>query len=152
MPKKVTVSENEVLRNIKRTSETYSSLIKNINRKKDSIIHSTLWLIRAELELICVELKYLLNKEEKMEKWQKDFFNSFKGTSSKEKAKKLLKTYTLSSDEIVTTYRKSKEEIYRYLWKLKETISLTLKAFPVESYSLENGKIKKLEKEEIFEI
>ncbi|MHA1223393.1 MAG: hypothetical protein ACTSP3_09090 [Candidatus Heimdallarchaeaceae archaeon] len=87
-----------------------------------------------------------------MEKWQKDFFNSFKGTSSKEKAKKLLKTYTLSSDEIVTTYRKSKEEIYRYLWKLKETISLTLKAFPVESYSLENGKIKKLEKEEIFEI
>jgi len=43
------------------------------------------------------------------------------------------------------------ETTYKYLWKLKETISLVLSAFPVERIELFNGE-KKQVSEDVFEI
>ncbi len=142
-------------KNIRKSIETiitrYSNLLPNLSKYKDSKINRELWDIRSDLEFLIVELKHFLKKDSIEERWQKSFFNELKGTGSKTKAIPMLIEYSKTKSSLVTVFTKDKEKCYRYLWKLKETITVVLAAFPTEKFSWKNGKLIK-ESEEIFEI
>ena len=90
------ISENR-MKNIKeeigKTISSYNDVIKNLTEMKDNKINDIFWNIRADLEIIIVELKSIVQKEILLERWQKRFHDELKGTKSKEKAKVLLSKY-----------------------------------------------------------
>lgn len=144
-------SERNIMKSIEKIISRYSNLISNLSKYKDSKINKELWEIRSDLEFLIVEIKYFLKKDIIEERWQKTFLNDLKGTGSKPKAIPMLSEYSKTKTSIITLFTKDKEKCYKYLWKLKETITVVLAAFPTEKFSFKNGKLVK-ESEEIFEI
>ncbi|MHA1345355.1 MAG: hypothetical protein ACTSVO_13855 [Candidatus Heimdallarchaeaceae archaeon] len=144
-------SERNIMKSIEKIISRYSNLISNLSKYKDSKINKELWEIRSDLEFLIVEIKYFLKKDIIEERWQKTFLNDLKGTGSKPKAIPMLSEYSKAKTSIITLFTKDKEKCYKYLWKLKETITVVLAAFPTEKFSFKNGKLVK-ESEEIFEI
>jgi hypothetical protein len=143
--------EKNIKKSIEKIMAKYSNLLPNLSKYKDSRINKNLWDIRSDLEYLIVEMKYFLKKDLVEERWQKNFLNELKGTGSKTKAIPMLNEYSKTKTSLITLFTKDKELCYRYLWKLKETITVVLAAFPTESFSWKNGKLVK-ENEEIFEI
>ncbi len=140
-----------IAKEIKLVISKYISLKARLSSKKDPDIHKTFWNIRADLEILLVELKAILYQEDKMEKWQTKFQNELKGTKSKEKAKSILSNYIKDEKEVNSIIINRPKEGYKYLWKLKEVISSILEAFPQEKFVWINGEFKK-RNDEIFEI
>jgi hypothetical protein len=143
--------EENIRKSIEKIITRYANLLPNLSKYKDSKINRELWDIRSELEYMIVEMKHFLKKDLIEERWQKVFANELKGTGSKAKAIPMLKEYSKTKSNLIALFTKDKEKCYRYLWKLKETITVVLAAFPTEKFSLQNGKLVK-ESEEIFEI
>lgn len=143
--------EKNISGSIEKIITKYSNLLLNLSKYKDSKINKDLWEIRSDLEYLIVEMKHFLKKDIIEERWQKSFLNDLKGTGSKTKAIPMLNKYSKTKTNLITLFTKDKELCYRYLWKLKETITVVLAAFPTESFSWKNGKLVK-ESEEIFEI
>ena len=85
------------------------------------------------------------------ERWQKSFLNELKGTGVKTKAIPMLNEYSETKNDLIALFNKDKEKSYRYIWKLKETITVVLAAFPTVKFTWKDGKLVK-ESEEIFEI
>jgi len=129
----------------------YNDIINNLTEMKESRVNDLFWNIRAELEIIIVELKSILQKEILIEKWQSKFHDELKGTRSKEKAKILLSKYNKSEEQVLLLLSTDLENGYKYLWKLKEVITAILAAFPVDKYIWVNGELKK-DSEKVFEI
>ena len=129
----------------------FSTLLKNLQNSKDSHVNEELWQIRSELELLIVRIKHSLGKELKEERWQKTFQTNHKGTSLKSKAIPMLEDISKTKTSVLNLWKKDQETCYRYLWKMKETITSVLNAFPTVKYTWVNGELKE-EKEEIFEI
>ncbi len=129
----------------------FNDLLDNLSSLSSSKINDILWKLRADLELLIIELKFVLEKENKTERWQSLFKEELKGTSSKQKAMKMLESYRKGNQEIQTIFKKKPEQSFRYFWKLKETISSILSAFAVEKIEWSNGEMKKVS-EDVFEI
>jgi len=144
-------SEKNIRKSIENIITRYSNLLHNLSKYKDSKINRELWEIRSDLEFLIVEMKHFLKKDSIEERWQKSFLNKLKGTGSKTKAIPMLNEYPKTKNSLITEFTKDKEKCFRYLWKLKETISAVLAAFPTEKFSWKNGELVK-ESEEIFEI
>ena len=136
---------------IKITIKDYSKLLESISDRPSSEINEALWKIRAELETEIIEIKSIIKDSMLKEKWQETFHLENKGTKSKDKAISKLKVYSMNEQEVITLFVKNQEECYRYLWKLKETISSVISAFPETRYKWVNNQLRE-EKEEIFEI
>ena len=96
-------------------------------------------------------MKHFLEKDIIEERWQKNFLGELRGTGSKTKAIPMLNVYSQTKNNLISLFDKDKEKCYRYLWKLKETITVVLAAFPTAKFSWKNGELVK-ESEEIFEI
>ena len=151
----MTIKTEDYEKNLKKSIEQiitkYSSLLPNLSKYKDSKINKELWDIRSDLEFLIVEMKHFLEKDIIEERWQKSFFNELKGTRSKTKAIPMLNEYSKTKNSLITLFDMDKEKCYRYLWKLKETITVVLAAFPTVKFSWKKGKLVK-DTEEIFEI
>ncbi|MHA1401322.1 MAG: hypothetical protein ACTSQE_13320 [Candidatus Heimdallarchaeaceae archaeon] len=128
----------------------YKRFLSSIEKKTSSKKHDILWEIRAELELIIVEIKHLFELGEKLYKWQEEFAKE-RGTSVEEKAIQRLKKFNKTQKTVQKLFNENIEGCYEYLWKLKETISINLKAFPYPKWYWRDGELKK-QSEEIFRI
>lgn len=129
----------------------FNDLMDKISSLSSSKINNILWKLRADLELLIIELKFALEKENKTERWQSSFKEELKGTSSKQKAIMMLESYRKSNQEIQTIFERKPEQSFRYFWKLKETISSILSAFPEQKIGWSNGEMKKVS-EDVFKI
>jgi len=129
----------------------FNDLLDNLSSLSSKKINDILWKLRADLELLIIEFKCALEKENKTERWQSSFKEELKGTSSKQKAVMMLESYRKSNQEIKTIFKNKPELSFQYLWKLKETISSILSAFPVEKIEWSNGEMKNVS-EDVFEI
>lgn len=145
---KLEVDLEEIISN---SVNRFNSLLDNLSKLSNSKINDILWKLRADLELLIIEFKFVLEKENKTERWQTSFKEALKGTSSKQKAVITLESYRRSNQEIQTIFKKKPEQSFRYFWKLKETISSILSAFPVQKITWSNGEMKKVS-EDLFEI
>ncbi len=143
--------EDNIRKSIEKIITRYAILLPNLSKYEDSKVNRELWDIRSDLEYMIVEIKHFLKKDLIEERWQKIFTNELKGTGSKTKAIPMLREYSKTENDLIELFTKDKEKCYRYLWKLKETITVVLAAFPTEKFSLKNGKLVK-DSEEIFEI
>jgi hypothetical protein len=148
---KAEVSEKNIRKSIEKIITRYSNLLPNLSKYKDSKINQELWDIRSDLEFLIVEMKYFLEKDIIEERWQKSFLNELKGTGVKTKAIPMLNEYSETKNDLIALFDKDKEKSYRYIWKLKETITVVLAAFPTVKFTWKDGKLVK-ENEEIFEI
>lgn len=137
--------------NINNYTKVFNDLLDNISSLSSSKINDILWKLRADLELLIIELKFALEKENKTERWQSLFKEELKGTRSKQKAITILESYRKSNQEIQTIFKKKPEQSFRYFWELKETISSILSAFPEQKIEWSNGEMKKVS-EDVFEI
>lgn len=137
--------------NISNSINNFNDLLDNLSSLSNSKINDVLWKLRADIELLIIELKFALEKENKTERWQTSFKEELKGTSSKQKAVMMLESYRKSDQEIQTIFKKKPEQSFRYFWELKETISSILSAFPVQKIEWSNGEMKKVS-EDVFEI
>ncbi|TET80706.1 MAG: hypothetical protein E3J43_01835 [Candidatus Heimdallarchaeota archaeon] len=137
--------------NISNYTKVLNDLLDNISSLSSSKINDILWKLRADLELLIIELKFALEKENKTERWQSSFKEELKGTSSKQKAITMLGSYRKSNQEIQTIFKKKPEQNFRYFWELKETISSILSAFPEQKIKWSNGEMMKIS-EDVFEI
>ncbi len=136
---------------IKVTIQDYSKLLENILERPSSEINEVLWKIRADLETIIIELKSTIKDSILKEKWQETFHSENKGTKSKEKAISKLQEFSTKEQEIIILFSKDQNKCYQYLWKLKETISSVISAFPEIRYKWVNNQLRE-EKERIFEL
>ena len=143
--------KEEVKRKVGFVLRKLPRVLKEIGEKPDSTIRDTLWELRAELELSCVIMKYLLKKDYMKEPWQEEFLKKIKETGKKEKAVKQISEARITDKKFLNLFEKDTEMAYQEIWKLKEALSAGLKAFRTETYRIINGKIEK-ETEEIFEI
>ncbi|MCE7747635.1 MAG: hypothetical protein GPJ51_04520 [Candidatus Heimdallarchaeota archaeon] len=137
--------------NINNYLNVFNDLLDNISNLSSSKINDVLWKLRSDLELLIIEFKFALEKEDKTERWQSSFKEELKGTSSKQKAITMLERYRKSNQETQTIFKKKPEQSFRYFWKLKETISSILSAFPEQKIEWSNGELKKVS-EDVFEI
>jgi len=137
--------------NISNSINKFNDLLDNLSSLSNSKINDILWKLRADLELLIIEIKFALEKENKTERWQTSFKEELKGTRSKQKAVMMLESYRESDQEIQTIFKKKPEQSFRYFWKLKETISSILSAFPAQKIEWSNGGMKKVS-EDVFEI
>jgi len=145
---KLEASVEEKIRNY---TGNFNEIFDKLTTSSSNSINSKLWKLRADLELLIIEIKFLLKKEDLTERWQSSFRNELKGTSSKHKAETLLKEYNVDKDEVISDFKKRPESVYKFLWKLKETISSVLSAFPSNKIDLFNGEVKESSKD-VFEI
>ncbi len=130
---------------------TINTILENFSSKKDHELYEDLWHLRADLEILIVEIQHSLNLENKLQKWQKNFFDELKGTSSKTKAKAKLDEFKEKLADFPDCSSNMLSECYKILWKLKEVIASVLSAFPAEKYKWINGEFQK-EDEKVFEI
>lgn len=144
------VNPDSIKKEIVTTINTLDTLKKELSQLKDSEINELIWQIRANLELIHVELKFSLSKEMSIEKCQKDFLEELKGTRSRKKAMNILNSLNSDSTYFSKLLSSNKEKCYRELWELKEIVSSVIAAFPAASYSFRDGKVTQ-KREEIFE-
>ncbi len=144
------VIPNSIKKEIVTTINTLDTLKKELSQLKDSEINTLIWQIRANLELIYIELKFSLKKEMSIEKWQTDFLEKLKGTSSRKKAIIILNSLNSDSTYFSKLISSNKEKGYRELWELKEIISSIFAAFPAASYSFRDGEVTQ-KREEIFD-
>jgi hypothetical protein len=138
-------------KDIKNSIQEYSKLLDNITKLPSSEVNEILWKTRADLETIVIELKSLLKDSMLKEKWQDKFHSENKGTKSKVKAISKLQEFDLNEQEILSLFSKDQNQCYQYLWKLKETISSVISAFPELRYKWVNNQLTE-EKDKIFEI
>ncbi len=137
--------------NISNSINKFNDLLDNLSSLSNSKINDILWKLRADLELLIIEFKFVLEKENRTERWQTSFKEELKGTSSKQKAIMMLESYRKSNQEIQTIFEKKPEQSFRYFWELKETISSILSAFPVQKIEWSNGGMKKVSRD-VFKI
>ncbi|MHA1445933.1 MAG: hypothetical protein ACTSSN_04545 [Candidatus Heimdallarchaeaceae archaeon] len=137
--------------NINNYTKVFNDLLDNISSLSSNKINDILWKLRADLELLIIEFKFALEKENKTERWQSSFKKELKGTSSKQKAITMLESYRKSNQEIRTIFKRKPEQSFRYFWELKETISSILSAFLEQKIEWSNGEMKKVS-EDVFEI
>ncbi len=135
---------------IKHVITKFKNLLVNIENKKGSTKRTALWNIRADLELITVEIKYFYNLNEQPYDWQLEFKKE-KGTANETKAITKLKAFKKGPSTVLKLFEKDILECYKYLWKLKETISITIEAFPYPKWEIREGKLVK-QSEKIFKI
>ncbi len=143
--------EENIEKEIRAYISNFNEILDNLTSLSSSIINNKFWKLRSDLELLIIEMKLYLKKEDLTERWQASFKNELKGTSSRSKAGIILKEYRVSVEDSISVFKKKPETTYKYLWKLKETISSVLSAFPVERIELFYGE-KKQVSEDVFEI
>ena len=151
MPK---ISQNAKLKFRKESEELvarFFNILENFSTKKNHELYEDFWHIRADLEILTVEIHHSLDFDSGLQKWQKSNFEELRGTRSKIKAKKKLDEFKEILIDLPDCSSDKLYECYKILWKLKETITSVLSAFPVEKYKWINGELQK-EDEKIFEI
>jgi len=143
------VNEEDLKKRIKKILNKYSRVRSSLNKEDipPSENREALWNIRADLELIIVEMKYLYNLKEFYE-WQGEFKKT-RGTANPVKATERLKKFKKSSKRFLESFDKNIEESFRYLWELKETISKNMKAFSYPTWIRRDKKFIK-QSEKIF--
>ena len=129
----------------------FKTVLGNLSKSTNTVLHELLWQLRADLEFLIIDLKNCYNKENKTERWQKDFLEKSKGTSSKSKAIDMLTEYKLTDSQIKSFTTKNPDIQFKHLWKLKEKISSILSAFATRNNFQNNG-LDDNGDEEIFEI
>lgn len=148
----MTLKKEELLKKTKSKTlsqyKRYVKLLKTIESKKDSEVHAILWEVRAFFELCQIELKHYLDKEYKSESWQHEFSKKNE-TKFRNKAIVRLKEFNLSTKKLEKLFDDNLEEVYQYIWKIKETISMVIDAFPIPKYKLIDGELRR-EREDIF--
>jgi len=142
---------SEINQRTKETLQDFNQLVSSLTEKKEHEINRELWKIRSELEVFTIEMKYYLKKGEQTENWQKKFNEESKGTSSKQKALKILDEYNQQNKHLLRKDSNDFSRIYEFIWKLKEVISSVLLAYLAEQYVWREGKFEK-ENDKIFEI
>ncbi len=148
----MTLNKEELLKEIKSKTlsqyKRYVKLLKEIESKKDSEVHATLWEVRAFFELCQIQLKHYLDKEYISEPWQHEFLKK-KETKFRDKAIERLKEFNLSTKKLQKRFDTDLEAVFQYIWKIKATISMVIDAFPIPKYKLIDGELKR-EREDIF--
>jgi len=129
----------------------FYNILENFYSKRDHELYEDFWQLRADLEILTVEIHHDLGLESSLQKWQKTFFDELKGTSSKNKAKTKLNEFSKVLSDFPDCSLNKLNECYELLWKLKEVIASVLSAFPIEKYKWINGELQK-DDEKIFEI
>ena len=129
----------------------FYNILSNFDSKRDPELYEDLWHLRADLEILTVEIQHNLDLDNNLQKWQKTFFDELRGTSSKNKAKLKLNEFSKILSEFPDCSSNSLSDCYKMLWKLKEVIASVLSAFPAEKYKWINGVFQK-EDEKMFEI
>ena len=120
---------------IKKIAKTLEKVVSLVEQKKFSGLEVIFWNLRADLEFLALEFKYVLKIEDKLERWQKSFFSNLRGTKSKAKAIAILRETVLGTDQTLKILEKNPKECYKYFWKLKETISSIMSAFEEKKQS-----------------
>ena len=139
----------ELKKEIHQLSSSLDNLISQISELNLNGIDENLWNLRADLEMLIVKIKLLLEKGNGSERWQKDFLEKLKGTKIQEKACDILMDTVMDSENTMIIFEKNLNEIYQYFWKLKEVISSVIPAFQKRELSeYLNNDVEK----EIFEI
>jgi hypothetical protein len=129
----------------------FYKILDDFSSKKDHELYEDFWHLRADLEILIVEIQHSLDLESSLQKWQKNFFEELKGTRSKTKAKTKLDEFKKVLGDFPECSSNKLNECYKILWKLKEVIASVLSAFPAEKYKWINGEFQK-EEEKVFEI
>ena len=122
-------NKEKLLNDIKIISQTLDDIIEKLDKKPQSNMEENLWDLRADMEMLVVGFKMVLEKEDEKEKWQKMYLENLKGTSSRTKAINILKETIMDQHNTIAIYNKNISESYKYFWKLKETISAVMSAF-----------------------
>ncbi|MCE7740827.1 MAG: hypothetical protein GOP50_00080 [Candidatus Heimdallarchaeota archaeon] len=123
------LTKEDLLRNIQAINKNLEKIISKTAKTPMNGIENLIWDLRAELEMIAIKFKVVLEKEDGKERWQKIYLDNLKGTSSLPKAITLLNETVMNSKDSVALFRKKPVESYKYYWKLKETISSIMPAF-----------------------
>lgn len=142
---------SKLRKDIQEIIQKYNELLNKTSKIRSSEINEVLWKIRADLETVVIEFKSLTKESILKEKWQESFHKENKGTKSKEKAISKLQEFDKSEQEVNSLFSKNKNECYKYLWKLKETIASVISAFPETHFKWVNNQLQE-EKDVIFEI
>lgn len=129
----------------------FYNILESFSLKNDHELYEDFWHLRADLEILTVEIHHSINIEDSLQKWQKNFFEELRGTSSKSKAKKNLNEFKEVLSNFPDCSSNNLSECYEILWKLKEIIASVLSAFPTKKYMWINGELQK-EEEKVFEI
>ena len=129
----------------------FNNVLENFDSKKNHELYEDFWKLRADLEILTIEIHHSLGLESNLQKWQKMFFDELRGTSSKKKAKSKLDEFSKVLSIFPDCSSNKLNECYMLLWKLKEVIASVLSAFPLEKYTWINGELQK-ENEKVFEI
>ena len=120
--------------NIREINKMLEKLLTLTSKTISEEIESLIWNLRAELEMLAVKFKVVLENENGLEKWQNTFLTDLRGTSSTSKAIKILKESTMNSEDSMALFLKNPKESYIYFWKLKETISSVIPAFKQKKF------------------
>ncbi|MHA1200179.1 MAG: hypothetical protein ACTSQF_12705 [Candidatus Heimdallarchaeaceae archaeon] len=129
MQEKPALTKDDLLREIQEICKTLEKIISKVAKKPMKGIENLIWNLRAELEMLIIKFRVILEKEDGMERWQKTYLVNLKGTSSLPKAITILNETVMNSEETVAIFKKKPLESYKYFWKLKETISSLMPAF-----------------------
>ena len=63
---------------IRNCTSNFNEIFDKLTTSSSNSINSKLWKLRADLELLIIEIKFLLNKEDLTERWQSSFRNELK--------------------------------------------------------------------------
>ena len=116
-------------KDIKKATQEVEKLVSLLSQGKYKGLEKIVWSLRADLEFLILKFKFVLEKEDGMERWQKNFFANLKGTRSISKAKSILDDVVLTTEQTLGILNKNPKECYKYFWKLKETLSSVMAAF-----------------------
>ena len=114
---------------IQEMGKTADDILSKIDQSKFKGLEKAIWSFRADLELLTLQFKLVLDKEDVTERWQKIFLDNLRGTSSRTKASNILRETLMSKEEVLKIFNKNPQECYKYIWKLKETVSSVMPAF-----------------------
>ena len=133
------IQESKIKKEIKTILTEFTDLLKSLDSYANSEINSKLWQIRADAELVCVQIKDLIDNENAVLKIQHKVSETVKGTSKRDKAITLLNHLNIAPNRIEAMNIKDEKDIFKIIWELKETISAVLSAFPQKSFIWKNG-------------
>jgi hypothetical protein len=119
----------DFLKDVQKISKNLDKIIIKTSQKNMTGIENLIWVVRADLELLIVKFKVVLEKDNGIERWQKTFLANHRGTGSISKAIVILKGAVMNHQDTLALYKKNPDECYKYFWKLKETISSIMAAF-----------------------
>ncbi len=144
-------NKEELKKEIQQICNSLDKITSEISKTTTNKIGDTLWQFRADLEMLIIKFKMILEKEDKTERWQKTFLENLQGTGIKTKATSILNETVMNSKDALALFEKKPVESYKYFWKLKETISSIISAFTYKNSRNSSLEID-VEDADVFEI